>query len=119
MRIRVKSKRLQKGPEYGTTEAAWKGVLVEADRLCDVHVRVRDELCNDVIQQVKQWQKVRPEYGTTEAAWKGVLVEADRLCDVHVRVRDELCNDVIQQVKQWQKALLKKMQDRVQKAKEG
>jgi hypothetical protein len=45
------------GPEYGTTEAAWKGVLVEADRLCDVHVRVRDELCNDVIQQVKQWQK--------------------------------------------------------------
>lgn len=45
------------GPEYGTTEAAWKGALVEAERLCDVHTRVKDDLCNEVIQQVKTWQK--------------------------------------------------------------
>ncbi len=45
------------GPEYGTTEAAWKGALVEAERLCDVHNRVKDDLCNEVIQQVKTWQK--------------------------------------------------------------
>jgi hypothetical protein len=45
------------GPEYGTTEAAWKGVLGEADRLCDLHLKVRDNLCNDVMQQVKTWQK--------------------------------------------------------------
>lgn len=45
------------GPEYGTTEAAWKGVLVEADRLCDLHLKVKDNLCNDVITQVKTWQK--------------------------------------------------------------
>lgn len=38
-------------------EAAWKGALVEAERLCDVHNRVRDDLYNEVIQQVKTWQK--------------------------------------------------------------
>ncbi len=27
------------GPEYGTTEAAWKGVLSEADRRAELHVR--------------------------------------------------------------------------------
>lgn len=45
------------GPEYGTTEAAWKGVLVEADRLCELHLKVKDNLVNDAIQQVKTWQK--------------------------------------------------------------
>ncbi len=27
------------GPEYGTTEAAWKGALSEADRRADLHIR--------------------------------------------------------------------------------
>lgn len=45
------------GPEYGTTEAAWKGALNEAERLSEVHSRVKDDLCNEVIQQVKTWQK--------------------------------------------------------------
>lgn len=45
------------GPEYGTMEAACKGVLVESDRLCDLHVKIRDNLCNDVVQQLKNWQK--------------------------------------------------------------
>ncbi|XP_046748407.1 protein kinase C and casein kinase substrate in neurons protein 1 isoform X2 [Diprion similis] len=49
--------KIEKGPEYGTTEAAWKGVLVESDRLCDLHLRVKDNLCNDIVQQVKTWQK--------------------------------------------------------------
>jgi hypothetical protein len=31
--------------------------LGEADRLCDLHLKVRDSLCNDVVQQVKTWQK--------------------------------------------------------------
>ncbi|CAG9828064.1 unnamed protein product [Diabrotica balteata] len=48
---------IEKGPEYGTTEAAWKGALVEADRRCDLHSRIRDSLTNDVINKVKQWQK--------------------------------------------------------------
>ncbi|XP_043266821.1 protein kinase C and casein kinase substrate in neurons protein 1 isoform X3 [Venturia canescens] len=51
------NEKIEKGPEYGTTEAAWKGVLVESDRLCDLHLRVKENLCNDVVQQVKTWQK--------------------------------------------------------------
>lgn len=45
------------GPEYGTTEAAWKGVLTEAERLSDVHMKIKDNLCNDVNSQIKTWQK--------------------------------------------------------------
>ncbi|XP_054709894.1 protein kinase C and casein kinase substrate in neurons protein 1-like isoform X2 [Uloborus diversus] len=48
---------IEKGPEYGTTEAAWKAGLVEADRQCDMHLRVKERLYNDVISQIKQWQK--------------------------------------------------------------
>ncbi|UYV60504.1 PACSIN3 [Cordylochernes scorpioides] len=48
---------IEKGPEYGTTEAAWKGVLSEADRVCDMHLRVRDRLINEVVTNIKQWQK--------------------------------------------------------------
>lgn len=45
------------GPEYGTIEAAWKGILTEADRLSDVHLKVKDNLCSDVMTQIKTWQK--------------------------------------------------------------
>lgn len=45
------------GPEYGTMEAAWKGMLVEADRLSDLHIKVKDNLCMEVIQNIKTWQK--------------------------------------------------------------
>ncbi len=45
------------GPEYGTTEAAWKGVLVESDRLSDLHTKIKDHLSEDVPAQIKSWQK--------------------------------------------------------------
>ena len=45
------------GPEYGTTEAAWKAVLNEADRRSEAHIRVRDNLNNEVITSIKNWQK--------------------------------------------------------------
>ena len=48
---------LFKGPEYGTTEAAWKGILVEADRLSDLHLKIREFMCNDVTAQIRTWQK--------------------------------------------------------------
>ncbi|XP_063384803.1 protein kinase C and casein kinase substrate in neurons protein 1 isoform X2 [Cydia fagiglandana] len=48
---------IEKGPEYGTMEAAWKGGMVEAERLSDLHLTVRDRLVNDVIAQIKNWQK--------------------------------------------------------------
>ncbi|XP_041968983.1 protein kinase C and casein kinase substrate in neurons protein 1 isoform X1 [Aricia agestis] len=48
---------IEKGPEYGTMEAAWKGGMEEAERLSDLHLSVRDRLVNDVIAQIKNWQK--------------------------------------------------------------
>lgn len=51
------AEQIDKGPEYGTTEAAWKGALLEADRTCEMHLRVRDKLLNEVVPQIKTWQK--------------------------------------------------------------
>lgn len=51
------AEQIDKGPEYGTTEAAWKGALLEADRTSEMHLRVRDRLLNEVVPQVKSWQK--------------------------------------------------------------
>lgn len=48
---------IEKGPEYGTSEAACKGVLVEADRINDLHLKIRDDLTNEVIHSIKSWQK--------------------------------------------------------------
>jgi len=48
---------IEKGPEYGTAEAGWKASLVEAERRCDLHLKVRDNLMNEVHVKVKQWQK--------------------------------------------------------------
>ena len=45
------------GPEYGTMEAAWKAVLVESDRRCDLHNRVRDDLQMKANNELKNWQK--------------------------------------------------------------
>jgi len=51
------NKVIEQGPEYGTTEAAWKAVLVEADRRYELHLRVKDNLNNEVVNAVKNWQK--------------------------------------------------------------
>lgn len=48
---------IEKGPEYGTMEAAWKAVLEEADRRCDMHMSVKDNLLDKVSNSIKQWQK--------------------------------------------------------------
>ncbi|CAG7721134.1 unnamed protein product [Allacma fusca] len=48
---------IEKGPEYGTTEAAWKGVLVEADRLCDLHTQIKEDLLNEVVRNIRDWQR--------------------------------------------------------------
>ncbi|XP_036326282.1 protein kinase C and casein kinase substrate in neurons protein 1 [Rhagoletis pomonella] len=48
---------IEKGPEYGTTEAAWKSVLTESERISDVHMKIKENLCNDVSSQIKGWQK--------------------------------------------------------------
>lgn len=38
-------------------EAAWKGILTEADRLSDVHLKVKENLTCGEIKQIKTWQK--------------------------------------------------------------
>ena len=48
---------IEKGPEYGTMEAAWKAVLVESDRRCDLHNRVKEDLLIKVNSQLKTWQR--------------------------------------------------------------
>lgn len=51
------NEQIEKGPEYGTTEAAWKAVDSEAERRCQMHLSIKDKLMDDIVPQIKQWQK--------------------------------------------------------------
>ena len=44
------------GPEYGTTQAAWKGVLVESDSMAQIHTEIKEQLMNEVYSKVKEWK---------------------------------------------------------------
>ena len=44
------------GPEYGTTQGGWKGVLTEAERVADLHIQVKEKLIGDVQNEIKQWR---------------------------------------------------------------
>lgn len=48
---------IEKGPEYGTTEAAWRGCLSEAEDLAEVHTGIKESLVNNVQAQISQWKK--------------------------------------------------------------
>ncbi|KAL1505570.1 hypothetical protein ABEB36_005107 [Hypothenemus hampei] len=129
---------IEKGPEYGTTEAAWKGVLVEADRRCDLHSKVRDSLMNDVLQKIKQWQKdtyhksmmqikekkdMDDAFKKAQKPWAKLLQKVEKArTDYHTACKTEksaanqernAAGDSSFSVDQ-----VKKMQDRVQKSKE-
>lgn len=45
------------GLEYGTMNAAWEGILSEAERVSDVHLKVNKNLCTGEIKKIKTWQK--------------------------------------------------------------
>lgn len=129
---------IEKGPEYGTTEAAWKGTLVEAERLCDVHNRVKDDLCNEVIQQVKTWQKdtyhktvlhikerkeMEDAFKKAQKPWCKLLAKVNKAkSDYHTACKGE--RSAANQEKNasndntFSPDQMKKIQDRVQKAKE-
>ncbi|ELT91899.1 hypothetical protein CAPTEDRAFT_20646 [Capitella teleta] len=47
---------IEKGPEYGTTEAAWKSTLSEADSLADIHLAMKDKMLNEVQAEIKRWR---------------------------------------------------------------
>ncbi|KAI8780801.1 protein kinase C and casein kinase substrate in neurons protein 3 [Biomphalaria glabrata] len=48
---------LDKGPEYGTTLGAWKGVLTEADGVAELHNAMAEKMMDDVHTKIKFWQK--------------------------------------------------------------
>ncbi|CAG9762904.1 unnamed protein product [Ceutorhynchus assimilis] len=129
---------IEKGPEYGTTEAAWKGVLVEADRRCDLHSKVRDCIVNDVMQKVKQWQKdtyhksmmqikekkdMDDAFKKAQKPWSKLLQKVDKArTDYHTACKTE--KSAANQERNaagdssFSADQVKKMQDRVQKTKE-
>ncbi|CAH1110883.1 unnamed protein product [Psylliodes chrysocephalus] len=129
---------IEKGPEYGTTEAAWKGVLVEADRRCDLHWRIRDNLANDIINKIKQWQKVNyhksvmnikekkdmdDTFKKAQKPWTKLLQKVEKCkTDYHTACKTE--KSAANQERNatgdtsFSADQVKKMQDRVQKSKE-
>lgn len=45
------------GPEYGTTQGMWRGILEEASSTADLHTNVAENLLSKVYQGIKAWQK--------------------------------------------------------------
>uniref|UniRef100_A0A1B6EDW3 Protein kinase C and casein kinase substrate in neurons protein 2 n=1 Tax=Clastoptera arizonana TaxID=38151 RepID=A0A1B6EDW3_9HEMI len=129
---------IEKGPEYGTTEAAWKGVLVEADRLCDLHLKVKDNLIDDVVTQVKTWQKdtyhksmiqikerkeMEDAFKKAQKPWAKLLAKVNKAKnDYHSACKTEKSASNQERNATGDSSLsmdqVKKMQDRVQKTKE-
>ncbi|KAK9298489.1 hypothetical protein QLX08_008174 [Tetragonisca angustula] len=130
--------KIEKGPEYGTTEAAWKGVLVESERLCDLHLRVKENLCNDIIQQVKTWQKetyhksmmtlkerkeMEDAFKKAQKPWAKLLQKVEKAkSEYHNSCKTERTAANMERNASADSSLspdqVKKMQDRVQKTKE-
>ncbi|TRY59752.1 hypothetical protein DNTS_017289, partial [Danionella cerebrum] len=45
------------GPQYGSVEHAWLGMMTEAERVSELHQEVRNSLMNEDVEKVKNWQK--------------------------------------------------------------
>lgn len=129
---------IEKGPEYGTTEAAWKGSLVEADRRCDLHYRIRDKLANDVVNKIKQWQKdnyhksmmnikekkdMEDTFKKAQKPWTKLLQKVEKAkTDYHTACKTEKSASNQERNAAGDTSFsadqVRKMQDRVQKSKE-
>ncbi|TNN77981.1 Protein kinase C and casein kinase substrate in neurons protein 1 [Liparis tanakae] len=48
---------VDKGPQYGTVERAWVGVMTEAEKVSELHQEVKNNLINEDFEKVKNWQK--------------------------------------------------------------
>ncbi|XP_011495246.1 PREDICTED: protein kinase C and casein kinase substrate in neurons protein 2 isoform X2 [Ceratosolen solmsi marchali] len=132
------NEKIEKGPEYGTTEAAWKGVLSESDRICDLHLRVKENLCNDIILQVKTWQKdtyhksmmtlkerkeMEDAFKKAQKPWAKILQKVEKAkSEYHNSCKTERTAANMERNASADSSLspdqVKKMQDRVQKTKE-
>lgn len=45
------------GPQYGTVEHAWVALMMEAEKVSDLHHDVKNSLINEDFEKVKNWQK--------------------------------------------------------------
>ena len=45
------------GPEYGTMASGWKGVLTEAESMAEIHLRIKDNLIQEVESKIATWKK--------------------------------------------------------------
>lgn len=45
------------GPQYGTVERAWVGLMAEAEKISELHQEVKNRLVIDDFEKVKNWQK--------------------------------------------------------------
>uniref|UniRef100_A0A0A9WGX8 Protein kinase C and casein kinase substrate in neurons protein 2 n=4 Tax=Lygus hesperus TaxID=30085 RepID=A0A0A9WGX8_LYGHE len=129
---------IEKGPEYGTSEAAWKGVLVEADRLCDLHLKIKDDLNSEVIQSIKSWQKdtyhkslmhikerkdIEDAFKKAQKPWAKLLAKVNKAkSDYHGACKTEKSASNQERNASGDSSLsmdqLRKMQERVNKTKE-
>ena len=129
---------IEKGPEYGTTEAAWKAVLVESDRRCHLHLRVKEDLNQRVINQLKSWQKenyhksmmslkekkdMDDRFKKVQKPWAKLLAKVNKAKnDYHSACRSEKTAINQERNASGDSALspdqLKKLQDRVGKCKD-
>lgn len=45
------------GPQYGSVERAWVALMVEAEKISELHQEVKNRLVMDDFEKVKNWQK--------------------------------------------------------------
>ncbi|XP_072853511.1 protein kinase C and casein kinase substrate in neurons protein 1 isoform X1 [Pogona vitticeps] len=48
---------IEKGPQYGSLEKAWTGIMTEADKVSEMHQEIKNNLLNEDFEKVKNWQK--------------------------------------------------------------
>ncbi|XP_055387314.1 protein kinase C and casein kinase substrate in neurons protein 2 isoform X2 [Condylostylus longicornis] len=129
---------IEKGPEYGTTEAAWRGTLTEAERLSEVHLKIKDSLCNDVTQMIRNWQKenyhktmmhlkerkeMEDAFKKAQKQWAKLLAKVEKAkADYHAACKTEKTATNQERNATADSSLspdqVKKMQERVQKTKD-
>jgi len=130
---------IEKGPEYGTMEAAWKAVLVESDRRCDLHNRVKEDLTMKVNNQLKLWQRenyhkqllqlkekkeMDEQFKKAQKPWSKLLLKVNKTkADYHAACKSEKTAVNIERNAGGDSSLsqdhLKKLQERVSKAKDA
>ncbi|KAI7808091.1 protein kinase C and casein kinase substrate in neurons protein 1, partial [Triplophysa rosa] len=48
---------VERGPQYASLERAWLAVMTEAEKVSELHQEVKNNLLNEDLEKVKNWQK--------------------------------------------------------------